>query len=70
MAESNIILVRKDLSEDLVYGIVKAICENVDTIRASGAAYTKFEPKDMVNNVGGNLHPGAEKYFREKGWLK
>ena len=70
MAESNIILVRRDMSDDLVYNITRAICENADTIRASGPTYINFDPRRMVQNVGGAFHPGAERYFREQGWIK
>ena len=70
MAESNIILVRKDMPEELVYNITRAICENADTIRASGPTYTGFNAEHMVQNVGGAFHPGAERYFREQGWIK
>lgn len=70
IAESNIIVVRGDLPDDLVYSITRALCEHADTIRAAGATYTNFEPRQLVNNVGGPLHPGAEKYYREQGWLR
>ena len=70
MAESNIILVRADMSDDLVYNITRAICEHADTIRASGPTYVGFDPRNLVKNVGGKLHPGAERYYREQGWIK
>ncbi len=70
IAESNIVVVRSNMPEELVYNITKAICEHADTIRASGAAYTHFDPRQLVVNVGGPLHPGAEKYYREQGWIK
>ena len=70
LAEANIILVRKDMADDLAYAIARAIAENVDAMRASGAAYTAFEPGELPSGVGGPLHPGAERYYREQGWLK
>ncbi len=70
MAEANVLLVRKDLAEDTVYNITRVICENADAIRSVGGAYTNFDPSLMPKTVGGPLHPGAEKYFREKGWIK
>ncbi len=70
MAEANVILVRSDVAEDTVYNITRVIAENIDAIRAVGGAYTNFDPSRMPSTVGGPLHPGAAKYFKEKGWLK
>lgn len=69
LAEANIILVRKDMPDELAYGITKAMAENADAVRASGSTYTAFEPRALPTGTGGPLHPGAERYYREQGWL-
>lgn len=65
----NIIIVRKDLNADLVYNLVKSAYENLDELRAAhpSARAIKIEtgPKG-----GLELHPGAARYFRERGVLK
>jgi len=62
------IIVRKDLPDDVVYKITKALVENAETIR-KGAGMHEFNPKTAWQNIG-PLHPGAAKYFKERGWMK
>jgi TRAP-type uncharacterized transport system substrate-binding protein len=55
---------------DTVYEVVKAVFENFDEFKKLHPALAHLDPKDMVKN--GNsapLHPGAVKYYKEKGWL-
>jgi len=61
------IIVRKDLPDDVVYKITKALVENEKTIR-EGAGMEAFDPKTAWKNIG-PLHPGAVKYFKERGWM-
>lgn len=54
-----------------VYEIVKATFENFDEFKKLHPAFANLDPQKMVKD--GNsapLHPGAEKYYKEKGWLK
>jgi TRAP transporter TAXI family solute receptor len=54
-----------------VYEIVKATFENFDEFKKLHPAFANLDPKKMVTD--GNsapLHPGAAKYYKEKGWLK
>jgi uncharacterized protein len=56
--------------EDVVYSVTAAVFENLDTFRNLHPAFANLQPEDMITD--GNsapLHPGAEKYFKEKGWL-
>lgn len=64
------IIVREDMPDDIAYRIVKTIAENFGrypTVLKS-MAYAKLE--DMPKDVGIPLHPGAMKYYRERGWVK
>lgn len=67
LAVANILLVRKDLSDDLVYQLTKAIYENTDQLIAAHetAKYIKLE--NALDGLTCPLHPGAEKYYKEKG---
>ncbi|SIC30104.1 TRAP transporter solute receptor, TAXI family [Mycobacteroides abscessus subsp. abscessus] len=59
------LVVANDLSEDTVYDITKAIFENTDKItHAKGKLITA---ESALNGVGIEVHPGAQKYFDEKG---
>lgn len=57
--------VRDDLSEDVVYDITKAIYDNPDKIKHDKAKFIK--PENGLDGIGIDLHPGAKKYFDEKG---
>jgi hypothetical protein len=64
------LIAHKDMTEDLAYRITKAICENRDALVAEHKAMSGFVAKDAgrPENVGIPLHPGAIKYYSEKGW--
>lgn len=59
------LVVKKDLPEDAVYNITKAIYENVDKI--SHAKAKEISLNKALDGVGFDLHPGAKKYYEEKG---
>jgi TRAP transporter TAXI family solute receptor len=53
-----------------VYELVKAVFENFDDFKKLHPAFANLDPKEMIKN--GNsapLHPGAVKYYKEKGWM-
>ena len=58
-----------EVPDDVVYDYVKTIFENLDELKASHAAFKLLEPKDMLKGLTAPLHPGAEKYYKEMGWL-
>lgn len=55
--------VKKDLSEDLVYEMTKAIYDNTDKISHAKGAFIKAETG--LDGIGIDVHPGAQKYFDE-----
>ncbi len=59
------LVVRKDLSEDTVYELTKALFDNLDQIKH--AKGEKISAEKALDGVGIELHPGAKKYFDEKG---
>jgi len=56
--------VKKDLSEDVVYSITKAIYDNTDKISHAKGAYIKA--KTGLQGISIDVHPGAQKYFDEQ----
>lgn len=60
----------KDVSEDVVYKITKAICGNPDRVKATHDSAKSFDPEKAHEGLGAPLHPGAEKYFKEVGLIK
>ena len=67
---SNMVIVSKALSPDLVYSITKAFFENIDTIRNSHPSVKGLTIESAVEGLPIPLHPGAQRYFKEKGLLK
>jgi hypothetical protein len=65
------IIVHKDMPEGIAYAITKAVVENRDAIVADHKSMAGFVAKDAgrAENVGIPLHPGALRYYKEKGWL-
>lgn len=57
--------------EESVYALTKAVFENFDEFKSLHPAFANLEPAKMIKDgLSAPLHPGAEKYYKEKGWLK
>jgi len=56
----------------VAYAITKAVLENRDAIVAENKAMQNFVAKEAwkPENNGIPLHPGAVRYYKEKGWMK
>ena len=66
----NIMLVRKDLSDDMVYDMLQGIFENISTIKAShNAADKNIDISFGVDDIQLPLHPGAEAFWRDNGYI-
>ncbi|MDQ0060481.1 TAXI family TRAP transporter solute-binding subunit [Paenibacillus harenae] len=65
VAVQAMLVARSNLSESLVYDITKALFENTDKITHAKGAYISAE--SALDGIGIELHPGAAKYFKEKG---
>ncbi|TCO76875.1 TAXI family TRAP transporter solute-binding subunit [Marinisporobacter balticus] len=67
------IFVSKDMPDDVAYALAKGMCESRDYLVSQYASIEPFDPEtcwkpEKVGNVP--LHPGAEKYFKEMGYMK
>ena len=57
-------------SDDIVYALVKAVFENFDEFKKLHPAFANLDPAKMAKDgVSAPLHPGAAKYYKEKGWM-
>jgi uncharacterized protein len=55
---------------DIVYEIARAVLERFDDFLRLHAAFAPLDPREMVRAANrAPLHPGAERYYRERGWL-
>ncbi len=56
---------------DVVYTITKAVFENFDEFKKLHPAFAHLDPQRMVaDGLSAPLHEGAQRYYREKGWIK
>ena len=57
--------------DETVYEITKAVFENFDEFKKLHPALANLTPENMIKDgLSAPLHPGAVKYYKEKGWLK
>lgn len=61
------ITVNADMSDEQVYEVTKAFWENVEGARASTPWLNALTMEYAVSDGGMPLHPGAQKYYMEKG---
>jgi TRAP transporter TAXI family solute receptor len=62
------IFARDDTPEQAAYDLAKAIDENHGALKWFIRIYT-YDPKTVWQNFGVPLHPGAERYYREAGYM-
>lgn len=59
-----------DLSDDIAYAVTKALYENTDTLAKVHVKGKEISLETALESVSIPLHPGAERYYREKGLIK
>ena len=56
--------------DEVVYTVVKAVFENFDQFKALHPAFNNLKAEEMIKDgLSAPLHPGAIKYYKEKGWM-
>jgi len=67
-----VVITNKELPEPIAYTVTKTILENKDALVRGHAGLAEFDPRTawQPEKVGIPLHPGAERAYREKGWMK
>ncbi len=63
----NVLVTRIDIPEDVVYEITKVIWENLATLQEIHGATKDMRFEIAIEGLGAPLHPGAIRYYREKG---
>ncbi|MEP9348762.1 TAXI family TRAP transporter solute-binding subunit [Xanthobacter sp. KR7-225] len=66
-AVPNFLVTRADLKDDEVYAITKAIYESLPELAAAHAAAKSIKLENAMKGSPVPFHPGAAKYFKEKG---
>lgn len=58
-------------ADDVVYQLTRAVFENFNEFKSLHPALANLEPTRMIKDgLSAPLHAGAEKYYKEKGWMK
>ncbi len=65
-----VVIASKDMPDEVAYAIVKSIDKNFDRYGKMIRAMRLGKREDMAKDVGIPMHPGAVKYYKEKGWIK
>lgn len=59
------------VDEDTVYQVVKAVFDNFDRFKGLHPAFANLTEEDMISGgLSAPLHAGAEKYYKERGWIE
>ncbi len=66
----NYLVTRKDVSDATAYQMTKLFYENLPALVAAHSAAKDINLKDAAKNPPLPLHPGAIKYYKEKGLIK
>ncbi len=60
-----------DTDADVVYQTVKSVFENFDRFKRLHPAFAGLEPEQMISQgLTAPLHEGAERYYKERGWVE
>ena len=58
------------VDDDTIYTIVKAVFDNFKRFKRLHPAFANLTEADMISkNISAPLHPGAVRYYKEKGWM-
>ncbi|MGB1110989.1 MAG: TAXI family TRAP transporter solute-binding subunit [Gammaproteobacteria bacterium] len=56
--------------ENVIYQVVKAVFDNFDRFKKLHPAFANLKEKEMIkDSLSAPLHPGAAKYYKERGWM-
>ncbi len=59
-----------DVSDKVVYTVVKAVFENFEDFKKLHPAFAHLKESEMIKDgLSAPLHPGAVKYYKERGWM-
>ena len=59
-----------DVSEDVIYVVVKAVFDNFDQFKKLHPAFANLKESEMIKDgLSAPLHAGAVKYYKERGWM-
>ena len=70
VAVNAVLIAGNQLKEDMVYNLTKALFENQADLASAHAKGKEVNLQYAVQGVSVPFHPGAVKYYKEKGLMK
>lgn len=72
VGDFTILMAGTSLPDDVAYVITRTVVENKDALARANAALRAFEPEVawQKERTAIPLHAGAERYYRDRGWLR
>lgn len=66
------VIVHQDVSDEVVYAMARTLVERREILAETHSAFRDFDPRGKwsVKGSGIPLHPGAAKFYRERGWMQ
>ena len=59
------------VSDEAVYAVVSSVFENFEDFKKLHPAFANLKPEEMAKDgLSAPIHPGAAKYYKEKGWME
>ncbi len=59
------------VSDEAVYAVVSSVFDNFEDFKKLHPAFANLKPEEMAKDgLSAPLHPGAAKYYKEKGWIE
>ena len=69
-AVGNMLITHEGVSEETAYQMTKLMFDNLDRMRSAHGAAAAITPETALDGLPIPLHPGAERYYRERGWIQ
>lgn len=66
----NFLVTHSGVSDELAYEMTKVLYENLDALQAAHNAAKAIKLENALNGMPVPIHPGAERYYKEKGLIK
>lgn len=70
VAINNLLVTHERVSDDVAYQMTKGIFDNLERLGTSHSAARQIKLEKAAEGLPIPLHPGAEKFYREKGLIK
>ncbi len=64
------VITHADTSDNVVYTLVKSVFDNLKKFKKLHPAFSNLKSHEMISgSLSAPLHPGAIKYYKERGWM-